>query len=313
MWTTTDDLERIDVLVERCAADGVITAEQADVLRDYARAGQPSGPRRLPALEVVGYLGGLLCLVGAVLVGARYWGDLGMAWRTATLGLSTVVLLAAGAVVRGDGAAGRLRSVFWLVALGCLAGLLAVVGDQVLDLDDRDVALLVAAGCAACAGVLWVLHPTPVQQVAMVVAVAATAAAVLHELSGAPDLPGVGVWATGVGWALCGRAGVLCPRRMATLLGAAMAVLGAMFTAGSDAGMVLTTATVVAVLVVSVLERDLALLAVGAVGTVLNLPAALARWFPDSVAAALGLVVGLVLVAVAATIAVRRRGTSPDG
>ncbi len=33
LWTATAERSRVDVLVERCVADGVITAEQAEVMR----------------------------------------------------------------------------------------------------------------------------------------------------------------------------------------------------------------------------------------------------------------------------------------
>lgn len=55
--------------------------------------------------------------------------------------------------------------------------------------------------------------------------------------------------------------------------------------------MVLTLATVVAVIICSVAMRDLLLLAVGTVAALVNTPAAMTRWFPDSVAAAFALVV----------------------
>ncbi|WP_170286188.1 hypothetical protein [Nocardioides rubriscoriae] len=265
---------------------------------------------------MVGYLGGVLCLVGAILVGARFWGDLGTPWRTAVLGLSAAALLTAGAVVPADdGLGSRLRSVFWLVSLGCLAGLLVVVGDQVLDLGHSSVALLAAGGCALGAAVLWSLHPTPPpQQVAMMVALAVTLATAVDRVSQQPDLPGLGVWVVGVAWALSGWAGLLSPQRMTAVLGSAMAVFGAMLTAGSDAGMLLLTATIVVVVAVAILVHDLALLAVGAVSAVLDLPATMNRWFPDSVAAALLLVIaGLAMVSGAVVIARRGRRTTPDG
>jgi hypothetical protein len=71
--------------------------------------------------------------------------------------------------------------------------------------------------------------------------------------------------------------------------------------------MVLTLLTVVAVVGAAVAVRDLALLAVGSLGALASVPAAMTKWFPDSAAAAYALVlVGGVLVAVAVVIA--RRG-----
>jgi hypothetical protein len=80
-----------------------------------------------------------------------------------------------------------------------------------------------------------------------------------------------------------------------------------MTTAGSDAGIVLTLATVMIVVSAAVATRDLLVLAVGTVGLLANLPVAATRWFPKILAAPVALlVVGAVLVIVAVRTALRR-------
>jgi hypothetical protein len=309
--TTSLEQAPLETLLRRCTEDGVITSDQADRIRAYAGAEHAPATRRSQVVvEALGYLGGAIVLAGSVLVGARYWSDLGTGWRITVLGAGTALLLLAGwfaGVALPDAArqlGARLRAVLWLVSLGCLAGLLVVLGDRVLDLGDRSMPLLVGAGCAALALALWLAHRTAVQQVAMMAGFALAAAGALHRAFAADDVPGLGVWATGLAWILLGLAGALGARRLTLVLGSAMTIFGAMLTAGSDAGMVLTLVTVAAVIAGSVLERDLILLAVGALGTLANVPAAMTKWFPDSASAAFALIAaGAALVVIAVFLA----------
>jgi hypothetical protein len=164
----------------------------------------------------------------------------------------------------------------------------------------------VATGCSLYAAALWAAHRTVAQQVAVMVSLAVAAATAVHRVFDSADLPGLGVWVVGLTWVLLGGSGLLEPRRTAIVLGSVMTVFGAMLTSGSDAGMILTLLTIVAVIAGAVVGRDLIVLAVGACAAVANLPAAMTRWFPDSVAAAIALVVvGLGLVVAAVVIAVR--------
>jgi hypothetical protein len=74
-------------------------------------------------------------------------------------------------------------------------------------------------------------------------------------------------------------------------------------------GPVLGLATVVALVVAAVLRRELGVLGVASVGTLIVLPISVNRYFPGALSAALALVVGgLVLVAVAVYAARRRPG-----
>jgi hypothetical protein len=303
--------ERFDSLVDHWVEEGLITPAQADRMRAEVASLEPSGGaaaehergRGTSLLgEALGYLGGAIILVGSVLIGAWYWDDLSTPVRLAVLVGATLLLVAAGALVPPSlGAAGaRLRSVVWLASTGTAAGALGVLASDVLETSDADTFVIVSAGTAAYAAALWFAGRGFLQQVAMVVALALTAAALINRADLDADLPGLGVWAVGVGWAVLGRLELARPGRAVLALGSALAMVGAMTTGGADAGMVLTLLTVVAIVVVSVLLRDLPLLAVGTVGALVNTPAAMTRWFPDSIAAAFGLVVvGAVLLGTA--------------
>lgn len=308
--TTVVHRTPIEELLRRWAEDGVITPDQAERMRGYAEQDGSADDSHHGQLVVegLGYVGGVTVLAGAMLVGAQYWGDLGTAMRLVVLTTGTLVLFCGGAVLPpSTGTLGdRMRAVLWAVSTGTFSGVLAVWGEQSLDLGDRGLPLLVAAGCAVYAAALWASHSTWLQQIVMMAALALTAAASLHRLFGSDDLPGLGVWGVGIVWVALAWSETLPPRRLGLTLGSATAIFGAMLAASADAGMILTLSTIVAVIVVAVVVRDLVLLGVGAFGALANVPVAMTRWFPDSIAAAVALlVVGSGLVGIAVLIAGR--------
>lgn len=315
---TTVSTSRIDTLVDLWADEGLISTAQADRMHAEIATLEPDAavpPTRVWSTsllaEALGYLGGAIVVAGSLLIGAFYWDEVGAGARLAVLVGAALLLLTAGAVVpTSRGPAGtRLRSLLWLASTGATAGALAVLAADVLETPDADSFLIVAGGAAAYAVVLWALAHTFVQQVGMVVAVAITAAALLDRADFSDDTPGLGVWAVGVLWAVLGWLDVARPRRPVLALGAGLTVIGAMTTAGADAGMVLTLVTILAVIALSVAMRDLPLLAVGTVAALLNTPAAMTRWFPDSVAAAFALVVvGAILLVTAVWVTRSGRG-----
>jgi hypothetical protein len=96
-------------------------------------------------------------------------------------------------------------------------------------------------------------------------------------------------------------------RVTADLAGGAVLLLGTVFGVESDAGTVLAVVTVLVLVAAGVLTRDLVLLGVGAVATLVLVPLVVSQWFPDTLAAPVALlVVGALLVA-AALVAARRR------
>jgi hypothetical protein len=311
----------LSVLLDRWVADQIITPEQAarmagtDEFRVYADVNEHLGrvQRSSLVVEALGYLGGAIVVAASMLIAARYWSDLASAWRLAVLGSAALTLLVCGAAApaRLADVGDRLRAVLWLGSTAACAGFLAVLAVDFLDLHGNDITLLVATGTAAYAVGLWLSSSTLVQQLAMMVALAVTASAAVAQADVSDDVPGLGTWAVGLIWALLGWGGVLKPARFGLALGSAMAIFGAMLTAASDAGTVLTLVTVIAVVGAAMAFRDLLLLAVGTLGLLMNLPMAITRWFPDSLAAPYALlVVGALLVVVAVWVARRR---TPEG
>jgi hypothetical protein len=304
-------------LVERWVAAGIISPEQARRIAadgDVAVAEeQTDRGRKTPAIamEALGYIGGVVVLVSAILIMNLYWADFSALTRTVVLAAASAALLGAGSAtsVRLGDVGVRLRSVLWLAATGAFAAFLALLAGDIVELDAADTAVFTAAGTAAGAGVLWWLHRHLPQQVATLVALMVTAGTLVHDLFPDHDsLPGLAVWAVATTWLLLGWASVLRPPRLVLALGAAAMILGASMTLPSDAGFVLAIGTVVCIVVLAVLLSDLLVLAVGALGTLVILPPAVIEWFPDSNAVPFVLLaVGLLLVGVAVWTSRRRR------
>lgn len=297
-------------LLDEWTREGLISATQATALRQdphprVALAGPSTNRARSVALEGLGYLGGAIVVAAGVTLAAQYWADLGSAARVLVAATAWTALAMAATLVRPDGGAraaavSRLRAVLWLASTGAAAAFLSVLGDSVLQLRDADLAVLAGWGTTAYAAVVWWRWRTPLQQTATLVALAAAAAALLAQQTTADELPGIGVWAVGVGWALLAWRRHTVPQRLGLVGGPVIAVFGAMTTASSDAGTTLVIATLAMVMALGVWSRDPALLAVAALGIVLNVPVAVQRWFPGSLTApAVLLVTGLAVVGLA--------------
>jgi hypothetical protein len=322
----------LDALLDRWVGDGLVSAEQADRIRDVERArdAEPSSAApapdaapvpdaapapdagRAPSLlaELLGYTGGVLVLAAAILLVSTNWDRLGLGGQCALLGGMSGLLVAAGAVVRPRRPDGRrLRAVLWAVAVATTAGLLGLLGDRVLDVQDDTTFLLIGLGCSALAAALWWWHRTALQQAVTLASLACAAAALVQQLDHASAAAsGLAVWLLGAAWFALGLAGMLPPSRAAVLLGP-VTVLGACLAlCTDDAGRLLVLATLVALLALAVLLRDLWLLGTATLGSVVLVPILVAIWFPNRVGAASALLVaGVVLLVAGVTTTVRRR------
>jgi hypothetical protein len=298
-------------------AEGIITQDQAD--RIHAREHGPvltgaatARPSMMPlVVEALGYLGGAIVVVATGLIAGQYWEDMSDTTRMSLLGAAALLLLVGGAIVpdRLEEVGDRMRSVVWVVSTGSLAGFLGVWGSQVADWHDEDLALLVTAGTAAYATALFLFRPAVLQQVAMMGLIGGTAAALLAKYVDTDSWPGVGFWVVGAAWLVLGQGAILRPVGLARAAGAVMMVFGSMITTSdrADAALVFSLVTVAIVIVLAVAFSDLVLLAIGALGAIRAIIAAVDKWFPNSLAAALALlVVGSGLVVTAIWIARRR-------
>jgi hypothetical protein len=302
---------QLSELVEGWVADGLISPEQGAALRASGErvVVHPVGRARSVLVEAFAYLGGAVVVTGALLLASLFWSDLGDGARFLILAVAATTLGAAGAFVPATHGtpAGRLRSVLWLSAAGTAVPAFAVAAEW-MGLGESETAVLMTWGSAALAALLWYRWRTVLQQSATMLLAASGGAALVSSFDVPDETIGLGVWTVGVVWALLAWCGLIRPWWLGRTAGSALAVIGAMMTAASDPGVVFTLATLAVLLGVAVLLRDPLMLGVGALGVVLNLPAAANRWFPGSVGVPLGLlVVGIVVVLVAVVMA--RRGT----
>lgn len=309
---TTVRIAEVVAMIDRWAADGEITAEQARRMRAVVVPTREAGL----VVEALGYLGAVLVPVALGLVAGNYWTELGVGGRLAVVGASSLLLGVAGAAVpRGaSGPVGRLRAVLWLAACAGVFTFLVLLADDPMRWTD-EAGLSLAAGGALIAGAgFWLVHRHPVQHITTYAAGLLFAGSLVAQLPHVGMLPALSVWGIGVAWALGAWGGLVRPAQLGRWLGASTAVGGAVAVAGENWGAVLALATVAALVTVAVLLRDTGLLMVALLGVLLILPAVVSLWFPGMVSAAVALLVaGVCLVGAAVILARRRRRRGRPG
>ncbi|MGA0878201.1 MAG: DUF2157 domain-containing protein [Ilumatobacteraceae bacterium] len=198
----------VSSLLERWVSGGVLTSEDAERIRAFepvAVAGQPSaGPRparRFPAVaEALGYLGGALGVAGVILLIAAYWSDWSRSVHLALTLAVTILLVAAGAVVREhvDPAFLRLRWFLWTGATPALGLFAYVVAHEFLEWDrGSQYWILIALSTTVLNGVLWAGRSRPIQEGLFCVSLAVLVGTALGDPTDA-RWGGVGVWLLGV-------------------------------------------------------------------------------------------------------------------
>jgi len=308
----------LDELLERWVAEGWIEAGQAARIRagEAARAqaaapGQDAAPapaespRRAPlVVEALGYLGGLVALVGAVVVVSQLWPGIPTGAELAFAAAGTIVFGAAAALIRTDGEAalGRLRSVLWLLSTVSLVAFMGVLAAQVWDLSTVGTTLVAAGAATPYAALLWWRTRAPLQHLATfagAAVVTGSGIAILAPGTGA-WLPGLGVWVLSLAWGVAAHLGYLPPRDTGYLAAGIGLLVGAQMTMQEAAGYVIAIATVVGLLAAGVALRRVWVLALGALDVLLVVPQAASRYLPQSVAAPLAVFcAGLALLGVA--------------
>jgi hypothetical protein len=307
--------------LDRWVAAGLVAPEQAEAIRAFDRAAvvtapaPPAGavpasarpPRRIPVIaEALGYLGGMLAVIGLGLVIGRSWSDLGTPVRLAISGGGALALLAGGSLVPegAEPALTRLRWFLWLAASAATALFMGVVaidgfgadGDQ----NPETVALPVAAVVALQSSLLWRNRDRPLQQVVFLGATAVTVGAAVAYVGGA-TVVGLSVWVAGAAFVVAGwRRRTVLPALTAAI-GAAALVVGAGFVA-VDApafGLPLEVATALSLLALGLVPRlaptlgpQMPLTAIGALALLQALPSTLG-YFARDAGAVTGLAVWL--------------------
>jgi uncharacterized membrane protein len=312
---TLEPLQGLEEHLARWVADGVVTPVVADQIRAEESQLVPAAESRSSSLvtEALAYVGGSLVVVASILLMARVWEDLPDAARLGLVGGGAALLTVVGALLpAAPGTAGaRLRAAVWLLASATTAFFMGRVAVDVFDLEGADVALMVTAGTAGYAAVLWRVSGMFVQQLVTFVALAGTATAALAEIRPAgingDAVPGLGILAVAGLWLLLAGRGPLVPERLSRLLGGAGMVVGSMVELSTDWSRPIAIVVVAGLVVLALRVDDLALLGIGTLGILIVLPAVMMEWFPNALAAPLALLACGALLVLVALRAVRRR------
>jgi len=299
------------VYLERWVAAGLISPEQATAIgaheRESAMARTPAGERRVSLIaEALGYVGTALALAGAAVGLSQAWDDIPAWGKLAIAAGATALLLLGGFLLlrQTEPAFRRLQSVLWFLAVGAWTWTLGVLHREVLELDEPEqVVLLLGAGTAVLAGLLWAVRRHALQHVALFAALHATLIGAVLCLPGEAPIwvYALLVWALGAAWGLLGWFRVLEPWWLGMALGSVGAMIGPAIGI-DDYPWLLVAALVTSVflMVVSLPTGQVPLLAVGTVGTFSYLTWAVFRYFGDSLGVPLTLViVGGVFLALA--------------
>ena len=319
----------LDELLGRWVAEGWIEAGQAARIRagEDARAeasvpGQPGQasvpapaevPRRVPlVVEALGYLGGLLAIVAAVVVVSQVWPGIPTGAELAFAAAGAVALGAVAAMMRTGGAPAlaRLRSALWLMSTACVVAFMGVLAAQVWDFSPAVTALVAGGVATPYAALLWWRTRAPLQQVATFAGAATVVGTGIAAAAPGLDTwgPGLGIWVLSAAWGATAHLGYLVPRTTGYLAAAIGLLIGAQMTMQEAAGHLLAVATVVGLLTAGVVLRQVWVLALGALGVILVVPQTAARYLPQSVAAPLAVFcVGLSLLGVALWLARARK------
>jgi hypothetical protein len=299
----------VPALLDRWVAAGIITPDQAERLRADHATLTPVRPVSLVA-EGLGYLGGVIVLVGLGLVLRLSWESLTTTGRVLVAAGIAAAFVLAGAFIPTArlGPTGlRLRGVLWAAATVAVLPTLLLAGENWLtSTEDSDqIALVAAAGTAVVAAALWAFNRHVLQHLGTVASVTITAffGAMVAAESWAPNADswfysGLAAWGVGVVWSVLALLNVVPPRG-GGVLGALAATIGGLLIITDGPGPLIALGTAVALVVAAVARRELALLAVSSVSTLVVLPFAVDRYLPGgTLSTALVLVLaGLALVA----------------
>lgn len=316
---TIDQRSMLERSLDAWREAGIIGPDQVDAIRAFEHAALPHGAppakpaRRIPVVaEALGYLGGLLGVIGLVLLVTRYWPDMGTPVRLALALGGAVTLTLAGLAVprRGEMALERLRWFVWFGATACSGVAGGVfVADAIGSDDGTSIVLGGAALVLVHSVALWWQRERPVQQATCLVAALVTVGTLSARLL---DLAQAGL----VVWAVAGMmlaAGIIHLTTCSPLtvfVGAAGAAIGAGMTMDGDrgAGLLFLALTTGCLLALAATGRpvqtsgDRVALTIAAVMAATQTVPQTVLWFAAEAGIATGLTVaagGAVLVAVA--------------
>ena len=300
--------------LERWRAAGLLGDDQVAAILEHERLHRPLPPpspvappharaerRPLPDVtEALGYLGGILAIVGMSLLVGRYWTDIPLAGRLGLSGGLAVALFGVGLLVPEDRepAFRRMRWFLWTVSSAATAVFGGVLAAELSDGDTLLIALAASVAVVLHDATLWWRRERPLQQLTFLAALAVTVGTGVGEISSSGPA-GLAVWAVGALGVALGLRHLTPLPRLTLSVGAVAAVVGATVTGDSWQAVSLLLSTSTALLLLSlasvrrlptdqVEQRLLAL--IGGVAMLSSTPGTIG-YFAEQAALATGLVV----------------------
>ena len=278
---------RAEKFIDRWLKAGLITEPQAASIRAFEEASEkmetkpsfaaPSPERRISVIaEALGYVGGMLGIVGLVLLVSRYWEDMANGGRLALSAGGLLLFVVAGALVHEetDDTFARLRWFLWLLATAAAGVLSGVLDDAIFDAEHgQRTVLTVAIGIMVISAVLWAWRERPVQQATFLASLSVVAGVGVAQLGGSLWVSGIAVWCVGVAYIALGVEQISPTAPLSVFAGSISVVVGAALTIDDWQGagwiaLVLTASSLVAlVLIDELIEDRLMAVAMGLVGT----------------------------------------------
>lgn len=289
---SADDL-RYDL--ERWVSAGLVTRSQADAIVAHEIAATPGDGVSVLA-EALGYAGSALALAGIVAAIGNSWDALGSGGRVAAAAVPTGLALAAGWLLRAkkEPAFRRLMSLLWFLAIGGFAGTAGVVLAEFVEIDTDWAAVVIGLAMSLPAVILWRLHGGVLQQIALLAGVLVTVLGVLVVVPGEPSGTAMALasWALGLVWVTLGWRRVIKPPMATMVIGALLAGYAPVLAAEDHQWMLFVgIATGAALMALSVLSREVALLAIGTVAVFGYVTGVVLRYFGDQLGVPLALTI----------------------
>lgn len=220
----------------------------------------PKPPRRVPAVaEALGYLGGILGVVGLVLLVGSYWEDMNRVAKVAITGGASVLFVIGGLFVpeKEDETFTRLKWFLWLAATAFATTCGGVVANEYITSDDvTRVVVGASIGGTVLSFALWSWRARPFQQLTALSGLAVVLGSSIAEFT---DMGPVGsaVWGLAVAYLVLGLSQLTPIPELTVLVGAVAVIVGPMIASAEwkGPGLLVATSSAVALISAGMLKR----------------------------------------------------------
>jgi hypothetical protein len=298
---------------QRWVDAGLITADQAQAIASFEHTRQPAKPEPVvaPAVEALAYVGGVLLAVGAGMLVARVWEDLGTPGHLTVLGAAATITGVVGLLVgEAEPVAWRLRGFLWALSSGGIAAVAGLTAFEGLDASGQPVALAIAGIGGLSSLAYWQLRDRPLQHLLTFVGLAVSVGATITWVGGEGTSATIGValWALGALWAWHAWSDRLPPALVGFPLGVMLTLIASAVVGGQVEWLapLLGLATACGWVAIGTIRGEPMALAPGVAGVFVYLPWTIGYFFGASLGApAIVMLSGAALLGVV-TLLVRR-------